>query len=64
MENKLENKRTLQDISNRLRDIIREHRAGKPTIQAMADRIRERADRLERERAESLIREATGERAA
>lgn len=62
MESKLENKRTLQAISNRLRDIIREHRAGKPTIADMAKRIQERADRLERERADSLIRDAMREK--
>lgn len=60
MENKLENKRTLQAISNRLRDITREHRAGKPTLDDMAKRIQERAERLERERADSLIRDAMG----
>lgn len=58
MENKQENKRTLQAISNRLRDAIREHRAGKPVFDDMAKRILERAERAERERADSLLREA------
>lgn len=62
MENKLENKRTLQAISNRLRDIIREHRAGKPTIAEMAKRIADRSAMLEKNRADSLIREAMGEK--
>lgn len=62
MESNNDNKRTLQQVSDRLRDIIREHRAGKPTIADMAKRIQDRADRLERERAESLIREALEEK--
>ena len=60
MENKAESKATLTAISARLQAIIIAHKAGKPVIAEMAKRIAERTDRLERERTDSLIREALG----
>ena len=58
MENKQETRHTLEAISKRLRDLIRQHRAGKPVMAEMAERIRQRAEKEEKEKADSLIRDA------
>ena len=55
---KAENRATLKAISARLKATIVAHREGKPIIAEMAERIRQRAERAEQERRESLERDA------
>jgi len=55
---KAENRATLKAISARLKATIVAHKEGKPIIAEMAERIRQRAERAEQERRESLEKDA------
>lgn len=47
-------KTSLQDVSNKLRDVLRSHVAGKPTIREMASRIDAEAYRKQAARIRSI----------